>query len=217
METEKMISKSDITQKQTDWLNGIKELILMIVEQDMLIRKCCPLDMDINAKERSETLREIAQISKAVSQKVKVIRKLESSRLGITALLPKIFIDEETCIVLYCAFATRLDSRVAKEFRTVADYVTYIAARDPVKAVYIRSLFRYDSPVGKFFARRISEVVLDERCVYLREPFFNKAIGFGSDVTITQWVHRGRRWKSDIWKLPLFFIQQFKHMPVCNL
>ena len=180
-----MKKEQDIKRRRARWLAEIK----CVAEGAFFIQaelggRLCPLSGTRIQKHRNHALRQIARLSKGVSENIKRMSELEDGGgfgfkvgLGINP-----YGSEMLIICLALLTAARLDANVSHHIHVVGDLGTYVARRNPARALSVRSYFREDGvlypSVSLFQASNV-----DRQVVRIRESAFNRIMGLPCDRT----------------------------------
>ena len=178
------------------WLGELKSLMHRLAERDARLNDCqCPELYRQTEQEKREGNAGVLKLTAEISSMVKRMLGMEGGRFGVTLLLAKESVTEETATVLYCCIATLLDEQLGRSYRRVENIVSVVAARDPIKALKVRSLFRNDSPIHNFLGLN-SSATLGGCPVIMKERLFNMATGLKKDESeyACQAEQAGGRW-----------------------
>ena len=168
-------------QRRAKWLSALKVLTEKCAEREARIYDMCPQRYSsLDGKDKKESLKAIARLSKEINAQVQRLNELEQNgEIGFSAVLGK-QPDELTVVVLALLVSARLDANVAHLMRSVQDAINQSAVRDPSASLQTRNMFRSDGVLFPLVVLGRS-VCTDQASLTLRESVLNRILGLPID------------------------------------
>ena len=179
-----MDKNTNIAKQRAEWLGTLKKITEKCFEREARLGDLCPQRYSpLDQKEKRESLKQIARLSKEISTQIQRLNRLEQGGgIGFGIVLGS-QPDELMAVVLSLLVSARLDCAVGTQIRAVQDVINFTAIRNPATAAQVRSLFRSDSILYRLVVLGQRGFALDQYSCTIRESVMNRILAQPSDET----------------------------------
>ena len=171
------MDKNTHIKKRDEWLGTLKKITENCFEREARLGDLCPQRYSpLDQKEKRESLKKIARLSKEISVQIQHLNRLEQGGgFGFSVVLGS-QPDELMAVVLSLLVSARLDCAVGNQIRAVQDVINFTAIRNPATAAQVRSLFRSDSALFRLVVLGQRGFALDQFSCTIRESILNRIL-----------------------------------------